>query len=619
MSDDTTPDNAAILVTGATGFIGRWLIAALTARGRRVAALVRGADARRAELASFIERIGGDASKLVVVEGDVERPGLGLSVALPAVRVVHHLAARFAFDLSKEDARRTNVDGTRHAVAFAAALPALDRFVFLGGYRMTAPSTGDDPYAHGAYEGSKHEAYRVFRELADANRLPWTAVHPSAVIGDSRTGETLQRVGLGDTIARLFDGRLPALAGSRSTFVPVVTVDALADVLATVSDRTETAGEELVVFDPASPNLPELVGIAARHLGVDAPSRTLPVGLVAALPRAWTGIHRESLGFLREDRYDTRAAERHRIAADLAHPHLPTAIARYADYLVSTRMLDAPDAAPGHVVEGTFTVGDPARADALLLHGIPFDGDAMTPLGEALAEASGLTHARVDLPGLGRSSPRGRIDDAWLEGVLAARTKPVVLVGHSLGARIATRFAARFPERVAALVLVAPTFLAGPAPLTVRLSPIVARVLARWDAPTLEARLLDGARAEVATAGALAALRRKGAPGRYARALARAASPVDRARALDDYRAARAAGVPTLVVHGAREAPIVDVAGASVVSIDGAGHNPHVTHTARVADAIRQFIATRAPRLTARGRRASASAHGESSPSPSPR
>lgn len=583
------------LVTGATGLIGRWLLAELTRRGEVVAALVRGGSARRDELAAFVDRIGGDSTKLVVVDGDVEREGLGLALPLSSVRVVFHLAAKFDFDLSVDEARRANVDGTRHALEFAAGLPALDRFVFLGGYRMTANPRGADPYASGAYEGSKHEAYALFRELARERSLPWTAVHPSAVIGDSRTGETRQVVGLGRTVERLFEGRLPALAGSHRTFVPVVTVDGLAAFLAAVPSDPDTAGKDLVAFDPESPNLPELVAMAAAHLGVAAPTRTLPIGLVAALPSAWTGIHRESVGFLSEDRYDTRDGDAHAARAGVAHPALEPSLARWCDALVTTRFLarDVADVDRGRFVRGTFVVGDPRAAEVVMLHGIPFDGEAMAPLGRAL----GRSHARLDLPGLGRSGPGGRIDVAWLADMLDERRAPVVLVGHSLGAGLAVRFAAAHPERVAGLVLVAPAFLGARPSWTLRLHPIVARVLGGLDATAFERRFLSegGSRApgehEDATLGALAALARKGSPGRYARALASAATARTRAATYEDFTATQARGLPTLVVHARREPIVRDPLGAEVVTLDGAGHNPHLTHTREVAAATRRFLA----------------------------
>ncbi|MBX3271676.1 MAG: alpha/beta fold hydrolase [Sandaracinaceae bacterium] len=617
---EATPSEPEILVTGATGFIGRWLLAALTRRGSTVAALVRGAADRRAELEGFVARIGGDPSKLVVVEGDVEREGLGLERPLPSVRVVHHLAARFAWGLSREEARATNVEGTERVMRWAAAQPALDRFVFLGGYRMTAASREalaasiDARYAEGAYEGSKCEAYVLFRRLVDELDLSWSAVHPSGVIGDARTGETTQLPGLGETVQKLFERRLPALAGSARTFVPVVTVDYLAQFLATVPERRESAGEDLVVLDPASPPLPELVAMLARVLGVPAPRWTLPVRLVAALPTAWTGVHRESTRFLVEDRYDTREGDAHAAAMGLVHPPLEQALARWCAFLVSTRFLGRRDEPgrdepghdepghdepghdepghdepghdepghdePGRYEAGTFVVGDPRTADVVLLHGIPFDGEAMAPLARALARSS----ARLDLPGLGRSGA-GAIDVAWLRSRLAGRARPAVLVGHSLGAALATQYAAAYPSEVATLVLIAPSFLMAPPSWTLRLEPVVASVLGRLDPDAFERRFLSEREgpALAATGSAIAALARDGGARCYARALADAVTPRARAAAREAFDVVRERSVPTLIVHGDREPLAVDARGAAVVTIEACGHAPHLTHTEAVA------------------------------------
>ena len=55
-------------------------------------------------------------------------------------------------------------------------------------------------YAHAGPTGSKVEACALFLKLAQGIALPWTVVHPSGVVGDSRTGETTQLVGLGETV-----------------------------------------------------------------------------------------------------------------------------------------------------------------------------------------------------------------------------------------------------------------------------------------------------------------------------------------------------------------------------------------------------------------------------------
>ena len=590
-----------ILVTGATGFIGRWLLAALTRRGYTVAALVRGKDRRASELAAFVARIGGDARRLVVVEGDVEREDLGLGAALRSVRVVYHLAARFVFGATREEARRANVGGTENVMRWAHALPALDRFVFLGGYRMTAHPLAsldaraiDRHYAAGAYEGSKIEAYVRFRALADELGLAWTAVHPSGVIGDSRTGETTQITGLGETVERLFEGRMPALVGGPRTFVPVVTVDYLAELLATVQERAESTGRDLVVFHPKSPPLPALVKRLAALLGVDAPRFSLPVGLVRALPQAWTGLHPESASFLVEDSYDTRDADAHADAMKLLEPDLDQALARWCAFLVAARFLRREPPRDSVAFEdGSFVVGDPRSADVILLHGIPFDGEAMAPLAAALA-ARGVTSARLDLPGLGRSGPRasrtGAVDVEWLAARLAGRTRPAVLVGHSLGAALATRYAAAYPEAVRGLVLVAPAFLTVPASWTLRLSPVVTRVLGGLDARAFASRFLaeriDDASDE-AVEQAIAALGRSGGAARYARALAEAAAAPARAAALRAFAAVEA---PRLCIHARREHITETVEGTEIVTLDEAGHNPHLTHVAATARAIADFV-----------------------------
>jgi nucleoside-diphosphate-sugar epimerase/pimeloyl-ACP methyl ester carboxylesterase len=594
MNHDERAREAEILVTGATGFIGRWLLAALTRRGRKVAALVRGARGREAELTRFVERLGGDASRMVVVEGDVEAPGLGISVELPEVRVVYHLAARFAFGLGADDAQRANVDGTRHALTWAAERPALARFVFLGGYRMSRvdPASLDEAalraaYASGAYEGSKFEAYAVFRDRARALGVPWTAVHPSSVIGDSRTGETVQLTGLGDSVKRLYEGKLPALAGSPRTFVPVVAVDYLAEYLATVPDSAATTGQDLVVFDPESPPLFELLARAARHLGVALPRRAVPVSILRALPPALTGFHRESLGFLAEDRYDTAAGDAHAAAMGLRHPPLATALARWCDHLVATRFLEQPPVPEARFRGGIFTAGDPSRASVVLLHGLPFDGDAMEPLARGLEGAS----ARIDLPGLGRSGPERSLDRGWLGEVLGPRRAPVVLVGHSLGAGVAVEHAAAHPRDVAALVLIAPAFLTAPAPLFLRFPRLVALALARLGPAEIERRFVSEGEPSPAAIAAHAALSRRGGALRVARALARATAQRRRAELRDAIGELAARGLPILLVHAAREPLEVAVPGAEILTIQGAGHNPHLTHTADVAAAVNRFLA----------------------------
>ena len=582
-----------VMVTGGTGLIGRWLLAELT-RTRNVAAVVRRAKDRTAELREFVSAHGGDARRLTVVDGDVETPGLGLTESFDAVRDVFHVAARFAFRLDPTEARRANVDGSLNVAEWARSRRSIRRFVYLGGYRMMAPSSplrghswplSDSERAHlylhhGAYEASKHESYLAIRDFAARHALPWTGVHPSSVIGDARTGETTQTTGFGDLVARLWNGQLPALVGSKRTFLPLVTVDYLARFLATVPDRNETEGEDLCVLDPSTPDLPELVRAVAHRLGVAAPGRILPPRLVRALPRALTGVEPESLGFLSEERYDVTTAEAHASAVGLARPPIDESVERWTDFLVSTRFGDEPHADRGSFRGGVFSVGDPRTADVLYLHGLPWNGDAW----KSVADRVGAPHARVDLPGLGRSAPMKVDDGTWLDRLLEKRSKPIVLVGHSLGAAMAVRYAHDNPARVAGLVLVSPAFLQRRAGFFLRIPAAVSLSLRRAKPAALAARLVPEltAAAHPAVVSACFDLRQRGVSARVAKALTKASREKIRQTLREQLESLR---VPVTIIHGDQD-PILFSTRHPVHTIERAGHNPHISRPEAVAALI---------------------------------
>src|SRR5256885_16799737 len=98
-------------VTGATGFIGKYLVERLLAREGTIHLLVR--EGSRARLEELISSWGADPGRIVAVTGDLTAPMLGVSdedaAALEDVDHFFHLAA--GYDMSADDGTNRRAGG----------------------------------------------------------------------------------------------------------------------------------------------------------------------------------------------------------------------------------------------------------------------------------------------------------------------------------------------------------------------------------------------------------------------------------------------------------------------------------------------------------------------------
>ncbi|WP_329050569.1 SDR family oxidoreductase [Amycolatopsis sp. NBC_01488] len=179
-------------VTGATGFIGKRLVARLLRRPETSAvyALVR--ETSRERLTTLAQDRP-DADKLHPVVGDLAEPRLGVDPAeLEHLDHVVHLAAIYDLTADADANRRANVDGTRHLLAFAAAAGAglvhhVSSIAVAGDHagRFTEADFDLGQHFGSPYHATKFQAEKLVREQS----LPCRVYRPSAVVGDSRTGE----------------------------------------------------------------------------------------------------------------------------------------------------------------------------------------------------------------------------------------------------------------------------------------------------------------------------------------------------------------------------------------------------------------------------------------------
>jgi thioester reductase-like protein len=183
------------VVTGGTGFIGRFLVARLLERGGDVHVLVR--ESSRGKL-DKLAATWPHAERVKPLIGDLGSPRLGIDdawIAEHAGQIDHlfHLAAIYDMTADEERNRVANVEGTRHAVEVANALKVghlhhVSSVAAAGLYRGTFTEDMFDegqPLDH-PYHATKFESERIARE---ESTVPWRVYRPAIVVGHSQTGE----------------------------------------------------------------------------------------------------------------------------------------------------------------------------------------------------------------------------------------------------------------------------------------------------------------------------------------------------------------------------------------------------------------------------------------------
>lgn len=590
MTTQSTPRHA--LVLGASGLIGRHLVAALAAAGATVTAGVRSAESA-ARVEQWLRARGSTSGiRTTIVDFDAQDIVVGGASALADVSEIHNCAGSYRFGMSADEARSANVGIVEKVIDLAAGIPGLQRVVHISGYRVGGQDPASVPWTDehraaayarlGAYEASKVESDAIFQALAIARGVPWTIVNPSSVIGDSATGESDQLIGLATTIEQLWNGTAAALPGGGATFLPVVTVDHLAEFMAAAAVDPAAAGQAYWVLDDDTPPLADLLTHVAGHLGARVPRLRMPVGVIKRLPRRLSGVDPETLTFLSADRYPTRTAREFADRHGIRMPDVRVSLERWADHLAARRFGAADTGAAADagarrfVVAGglrTFELGD-SGSRRVILPGLPVNADTWAHV------ARGIGARAVDLPGLGLSDGRG-IDDweRWLADVLTAPHTDVV--GHSIGAAAAVIAADRLRERVSSLTLVAPFFLQQPARTPAVIRPLMRAYLRRVTSERLSRRLTGSTASAAALESSAADLRRRSA-GSVVDHVVRIGSPRVRAELRDAL--ARFDG-PVRIVTGDADplAPdMIDRFGSlpnvELIEIPGAGHHPQLTH-----------------------------------------
>ena len=264
--------NERVLVTGADGFVGRYICRKLIESGYSLRAGVRNVESIP-DLQRAVPGLS-DSSLLGDLGASPELRG-----PLAGVSAVMHLAARVHVmkDSSGnplQEFRRVNVVGTK-SLARAAAEAGVRRFIFVSTIKVNGDSTSDEPFnvdmppaPQDAYAISKCEAEEALRSVAVESGLEVVIVRPPLVYGPGVRGNFLR-------LMSLVDRALPLPWPKGKNRRSMIGAANLADFLVRCVDHPNAAGQSFLVKDSEDISTRELISRLARLLG--RPVRLVPI------------------------------------------------------------------------------------------------------------------------------------------------------------------------------------------------------------------------------------------------------------------------------------------------------------------------------------------------------
>jgi NAD(P)-dependent dehydrogenase (short-subunit alcohol dehydrogenase family) len=356
----------AYFVTGATGFIGRFLVANLLKRGEPVYVLVRKGSIKK--MAQLRDGFWAATDKQVIaIGGDLGKSDLGVAAddlkkLKGKIKHVFHLAAIYDLAASAEHQQTANVEGTRNAVHFAEAVGA---GCFHHVSSIAAAGLYDGVFREDMFEQAEDLDHPYFKTKHDSEGIvrnhckrPYRIYRPGFVVGDSKTGYIDKIDGpyyFFKTLQRLRDA-LPSwmpMIGVEGGRINIVPVDFVADALDHLAHKKGLDGKCFHLTDPAPHRIGEVLNIFAR--AAHAPQMTMrlnarmfgfipaPIlyglGSLAPVKRMIRavltdlGIPKDVFQFINwPTRYDNREAAKALKGSGITVPHIETYSAKLWDY-----------------------------------------------------------------------------------------------------------------------------------------------------------------------------------------------------------------------------------------------------------------------------------------------
>jgi uncharacterized protein YbjT (DUF2867 family) len=256
-----------ILITGATGYIGRHLIARLVAQGERPRCLVRDINRAKRKL---------PAEKVELVQGATTSPD-SLAAAVRGVDTIVH-AAFLTADRKQStgnEYEKTNVQGTANLIK-AAKKAGVKRIIEISGL-------GTKPDKPGSYMQGRYLAEKMLKESG----LDWTIIQPSVLFG--KNAPFIR--GLADLIRTA--PIVPLIGGGKIMFQPIYVEDVVTVSIKVLEDPSGTTNRTYTIGGPAYYSFTQIIDVLLKtmhkqRIKVLAPTPLVGIGaavMEAVLPK----------------------------------------------------------------------------------------------------------------------------------------------------------------------------------------------------------------------------------------------------------------------------------------------------------------------------------------------
>jgi len=288
-------DKRTVLVTGATGFLGSYILKRLLDEkdiSLLVLARSKREEAAEERIKKTLKYFFGEnkykniIGRIRIVEGEVDKDFLGLDdktrrSLTKEIDEIYHLAAIAAFKVPLDVIRRSNVKGTENVLEFAMGCKnkgKLSRVNHISTTYVAGIAAGmfyENQLDVGqgfnnTYEQSKFEAELVVHNYIKKG-LDVTIFRPSVLTGDSISGKTSNFKMLYQPLhffaAELFD----AVPVERATQENLIPVDSAAEAIYCVANEKDSKNKTCHICSTAPIELGHFIDVASNYFGFKKP------------------------------------------------------------------------------------------------------------------------------------------------------------------------------------------------------------------------------------------------------------------------------------------------------------------------------------------------------------